>query len=102
MFAQAGEEGRLLADHPTPKPVAMVADAIMDVTARGDLVLDPFLGGGTTLVAAERVGRECRAIELDPSYVDGCLRRLRRHCGEEPVREADGRRLCDLEVEATL
>lgn len=95
-FGRATEEGALLADHPTPKPVAMVADAILDVTQRGDLVLDPFLGGGATLIAAERTGRACRGIEIDPLYVDTCLRRIIRHSGLDPVR-ADGRRFLELE-----
>ena len=62
-----GEEGNLLALHPTVKPVAMVADAILDCTARGDIVLDAFLGSGTTVIAAERTGRRCYALELDPA-----------------------------------
>jgi DNA modification methylase len=70
-----GEEGNLLAQHPTCKSVAMVADAIMDCTARGDIVLDPFLGSGTTVIAAERTGRRCYGIELDPLYVDTAVRR---------------------------
>jgi DNA modification methylase len=55
-FARCGEEGNLLALHPTVKPVAMVADAILDCSARGDIVLDAFLGSGTTVIAAERTG----------------------------------------------
>jgi DNA modification methylase len=70
-----GEEGNLLARHPTCKNVSMVADAIMDCTARGDVVLDPFLGSGTTVIAAERTGRSCYGIELDPLYVDTAVRR---------------------------
>ena len=58
-FARATEEGNLLALHPTVKPVALVADALMDCSDRGDRVLDAFLGSGTTLIAAERVGRVC-------------------------------------------
>src|SRR5436190_628936 len=60
--------GRLdeLAMHPTVKPVAMVADAIKDCSKRGSLVLDPFCGSGTILIAAEKTGRRARAIELDP------------------------------------
>ncbi len=65
----------LLALHPTVKPVALVADAIVDVTARNDIVLDSFLGSGTTLLAAERTGRRCYGIELDPLYVDTAIRR---------------------------
>src|SRR5438874_2711268 len=69
-FARGGEEGNLLALHPTVKPVAMVADAILDASARGDIVLDAFLGSGTTLIAAEGTGRRCYGLELDPGYVD--------------------------------
>ena len=53
--------------HPTVKPIRMVADAILDVTSRGDIVLDPFCGSGTTILAAERTGRRGYGIELDPS-----------------------------------
>jgi DNA modification methylase len=73
------DEGNLLALHPTPKPVAMIADAIKDCTARGDLVLDPFLGSGTAVIAAERSGRRCYGLELDPLYVDTIIRRWQRH-----------------------
>jgi len=64
-----------LSDHPTPKPVALVMDAILDVTRRGDLVLDPFGGGGTTLIAAGKTGRVASLIELDPRFVDLTIRR---------------------------
>ena len=74
-FARRGAEGNLLALHPTVKPVAMVADAILDCSARGDIVLDAFLGSGTTLIAAERTGRRCCGLELDPGYVDTAIRR---------------------------
>ncbi|GAA0709828.1 site-specific DNA-methyltransferase [Dokdonella soli] len=84
----ADGEGDLLAEHPTPKPVAMIADALMDVSTRGDLVLDPFLGSGSTLIAAERVGRIARGIELDPRYVDLALRRWMRKAGRSPVHAA--------------
>jgi DNA modification methylase len=69
------DEGNLLALAATPKPVAMVADAIMDVSARGDIVLDSFLGSGTTVIAAERTGRRCYGIEIDPLFVDTAIRR---------------------------
>jgi DNA modification methylase len=69
------EEGNLAALHPTVKPVALIADAIMDCTARGDIVLDGFLGSGTTVIAAERTGRRCYGLELDPVYVDVIVRR---------------------------
>src|SRR5438046_1892020 len=74
-FARGGAEGNLLALHPTVKPVALVADAILDCSARGDIVLDAFLGSGTTVIAAERTGRRCYGIELDPAYVDTAIRR---------------------------
>ena len=61
-FARRGEEGNLLVLHPTVKPVAMVADAILDCSARGDIVLDAFLCSGTTVIAAERTGRRCCAL----------------------------------------
>lgn len=71
--------------HPTVKPVALVADAIKDVTRPGDIVLDTFLGSGTTLIAAERTGRRCRAIEIDPRYVDIAIDRWVAITGGEPV-----------------
>jgi DNA modification methylase len=74
-FSRNTEEGNLLSLHPTVKPVALVADAILDATARGDLVLDAFAGSGSTLIAAERVGRRCAALEIDPLYVDTAIRR---------------------------
>lgn len=64
-----------LAAHPTVKPVAMVADAMRDCSRRGDIVLDPFVGSGTTVLAAERVGRRAYALDLDPRYVDVAVRR---------------------------
>src|ERR1700693_1988710 len=64
-----------LADHPTVKPVAMLVDALLDITNRGEIVIDPFLGSGSTLIAAERTRRRCRGIEIDPLYVDLIVRR---------------------------
>jgi DNA modification methylase len=61
--------------HPSAKPVALVADAIKDCTRRGDVVLDTFCGSGTTIVAAERVGRHARALEIEPRFVDVAIRR---------------------------
>ena len=68
--------------HPTVKPVALVADAIRDVTRRGDIVLDGFGGSGTTLIAAERTGRMARLIELDPLYCDVICRRFEAQTGQ--------------------
>jgi DNA modification methylase len=69
--------GRLddLTVHPTVKPVALVADAMRDCSRRGDLILDPFMGSGTTILAAERVGRRGYGMEIDPLYVDAAIRR---------------------------
>jgi DNA methylase len=61
--------------HPTVKPVALVADAIKDCTQRHSIVLDTFSGSGTTLLAAERVGRHARTLEIEPRYVDVAIRR---------------------------
>jgi DNA modification methylase len=80
-FSRSSDEGNLLAVHPTVKPVSLVADAIMDCTSRAEIVLDAFLGSGTTLIAAERVGRRCYGIELDPLYVDAAIRRWQLHTG---------------------
>ncbi len=75
-IAASGTAGRAdLALHPTVKPAAMIADAIRDVTRRGDLVLDAFGGSGSTLIAAERTGRRARLVEIDPLYVDVTIRR---------------------------
>lgn len=73
-----------LALHPTVKPVAMVADAICDVTRQGELVLDIFLGSGTSLIAAERVGRRFCGLDIDPAYVDLAMRRWSEITGKEP------------------
>jgi DNA modification methylase len=81
-FGRSTDEGNLLQMHPTVKPVAMVADAILDCSSRGELVLDPFLGSGTTLIAAERVGRRCFGIEIDPAYVDTIIRRWQAFSGD--------------------
>ena len=70
-----GPERHLLDLHPTVKPSAMVADVIRDVTLPGEIIFDPFLGSGTTLIAAERTHRRCLAIEIEPKYVDLSIRR---------------------------
>lgn len=76
--------------HPTVKPVAMVEDAIRDCSHRKGLVLDPFLGSGTTLIAAERTGRIGYGIEIDPRYCDVALRRVQTVCGLKAVLESTG------------
>jgi DNA modification methylase len=84
--------GRLeeLAMHPTVKPVALVADAIKDCSRRGGLVLDPFCGSGTILIAAEHTGRKARALEIDPTYVDVAVRRWQAYAGKSAVLAGSG------------
>jgi DNA modification methylase len=74
-----------LAMHPTVKPTALVADAIKDCSRRGGLVLDPFCGSGTILIAAERTGRKARALEIDPAYVDIAVRRWQAYSGKPAI-----------------
>jgi DNA modification methylase len=94
------EEGNLLTLHPTVKPIKLVADAILDCSTRGDLVLDPFLGSGSTMMAAERVGRCCYGIEIDPLYVDTVIRRWQAQTGDDAIHDATGRRFNDNASEA--
>jgi len=78
----------------------MIRDAILDVSKRGDIVLDPFPGAGATLIAAEQCGRFARGLEIDPRYADVTLRRWRAETGQEPVRAADNRTFASLEASA--
>jgi len=95
-LSKQSEEGNLLALHPTVKPVAMVADAILDCSARGEVVLDAFLGSGTTLMAAERVGRVCCGIEIDPVYVDVAVRRWQNYTGEAAIHSQSGKQFNEV------
>jgi DNA modification methylase len=85
-----------LAMHPTVKPTRLVADAIKDCSRRGDLVLDPFGGSGTTLIAAEKTGRSARLIEYDPAYCDTILRRFERVTGKQAMLLATGETFEDV------
>jgi len=76
--------------HPTMKPVELVERAIRNSSRPGDVVLDPFGGSGTTLIAAEKSGRVARLIELDPKYADVIVRRWQDWTGQQATREADG------------
>jgi DNA modification methylase len=76
---------RGLRDHPTVKPTAMLEDALLDLTERTDIVIDPFLGSGSTLIAAEKTGRVCRGVELDPLYVDVIARRYEAATGNAAI-----------------
>ena len=82
-----GSRSEDLALHPTVKPTGLVADALKDVTRHGDLVLDIFLGSGTTLIAAERTGRRFRGVEIDPAYVDVAIERWSALTGRTPELE---------------
>ena len=84
-FSKQTDEGNLRALHPTVKPVAMVAEALLDCSARGAFVLDSFLGSGSTLIAAERTGRVCHGIELDPIYVDTSVKRWESYSGDHAI-----------------
>ena len=95
-FARKGREGEL-ALHPTVKPIALVADAILDSTKRGDIVLDPYLGSGTTILAAERTGRRCFGIEIDPQYVDTAVARWERLTGREAC-NAEGQTFAQVKL----
>ena len=80
-----------LASHPTVKPIALVSDAILDCTARGNVVLDQFAGSGTTILAAEKVGRIAYAMEYEPRYVDVAVERWQRSTKLEATLADDGR-----------
>jgi DNA modification methylase len=76
---------RGLKDHPTVKPTAMLEDALLDLSNRSEIIVDPFLGSGSTLIAADKTGRVCRGVELDPLYVDVIVRRYEAATGNPAV-----------------
>ncbi len=88
-----------LAAHPTVKPTGLVADALLDCTARGDIVLDQFCGSGTTILAAEKVGRVARGIEYEPRYVDVAIIRWEQQTKQEAVLNGDGRTFVEIRQE---
>jgi DNA modification methylase len=79
-----------LAMHPTVKPVALVADAIKDCSRRKGIILDPFMGSGTTVIAAERTGRRAFGIEIDAAHVDVAMRRWQTYTGKTATLLATG------------
>lgn len=87
-----------LSMHPTVKPVALVADAIRDCSKRGDIVLDGFGGSGTTMIAAEKIGRRARLLEYDPAYCDTIVRRWEQFTGKRAIHVETG--TCFEDVEA--
>jgi len=82
--------------HPAIFPVALASRAIKLWSFKGDIILDPFLGSGTTMIAAEQLNRRCYGIEIEPKYVDVCCRRYLNQTGQSPVRESDGAKFVEL------
>ena len=95
-LASEGRKGRQ--HHPTIKPVAMLEDALLDMSERGDIVIDPFLGSGSTLIACEKTGRHCRGLELDPLYVEVILRRYEAVTKRPAVMESTGETFPELSM----
>lgn len=93
---------KALASHPTPKSTTMVRDALLDVSNRGGIVLDPFMGSGTTIIAAERCGRAARGIEFDPVYVDVAVRRWEKLTGEAAVHAQTGLSFAEMAKQRAL
>ena len=73
--------------HPTPKPVALISKLVSAHSRPADLVADPFLGSGTTLIAAEQLGRKCYGMEISPAYCDVIVKRWENLTGKKAVRE---------------
>lgn len=94
-----GKGNKLLSLHPTVKPVSLIADAIRDCSHRKGIILDPFAGSGTILIAAERTGRRARAIEIDPHYVDVAVMRWQRVTGRQAVLAATGQKWDQVRAE---
>ena len=88
--------------HPTMKPVSLVERAIRNSSRRGDTVLDPFGGSGSTLIACEKTGREARLVELEPKYVDVIIERWEAYTGQEARRKSDGRSFAAITEERSL
>ena len=84
--------------HPTVKPVRLVADAMLDCSRRGSIVLDPFMGSGTTIIAGQTVGRRVYGMELEPRYVDVAVRRWERFSGRDAILEATGQTFAEVEA----
>lgn len=85
--------------HPTVKPVALVADAMRDCSRRGDIIFDPFMGSGTTILAAEKVGRKAYGIEIDPHYIDVAIRRWQDYTKRDAILESTGQTFDEVTAE---
>lgn len=103
MTTATSERAELLKEHATPKPTDLLQDAILDVTTRGGIVVDPFGGIGSTMVAAHAAERRGYLIEIEPRYVDVAIRRIRKTFGLEAIRLQDGKTFSELEeqIEST-
>jgi DNA modification methylase len=88
-----------LGGHPTPKPISLVADYLRDVSHRGEIVLDSFMGSGTTLLAAERTGRIAYGMDLDPLYIDLTIRRWQKMTNGAATCVATGQAFSEAEAE---
>jgi DNA modification methylase len=102
MSGAGGNKAQLRELHPTVKPVAMVRDALLDSTRKGDPVVDLFMGSGTTLLAAEMSGRKARGIEIDPCYCDVTIARWEAFTGREARLAATGRNFNEVRAERSL
>jgi DNA modification methylase len=85
-----------LAMHPTVKPVGMIADAMKDCSRRGSIILDSFAGSGSTIMAAEQVGRRAYCIEIDPLYADVAIRRWQRASRRDAILQSTGQTFEEL------
>jgi len=99
--ANSFRKGRMddLKSHPTVKPIALICDALKDCTRRGDIILDTFSGSGTTILAAERVGRRAFALELEPRFVDVAIRRWQEFTRKDAVHVVSGRSFDEIAVD---
>src|ERR1700694_884079 len=89
-------------DHPTQKPLELMRRPILNHTKRGELVYDPFLGSGTTTMAAEVTGRVCLGIELDAKYVDVIVQRWEKLAGKTATLAGDGRTFAEIQAERVV
>jgi DNA modification methylase len=98
--ANAFRAGRMdeLKMHPTVKPVALIADAMRDCSRRGSVILDPFAGSGTSIMAAEKIGRRAFCMEIEPRYVDVAIRRWQQYTGKDAILESTGQTFGELQA----
>lgn len=95
--ARYEDEKSLLDLHPTVKPITLLEDAMRDCSKRNDIVLDPFLGSGSTLLACEKSGRKCYGIEIEPEFVDVCIHRWEKLTGQKAEKISECKEVCHAE-----